>query len=159
MPQNSHWLQSSRMFRKEFLCLQSRLILDLAWMMLWLVVDDLMVVGLAVPDFEGKQIDIWVQSRAFCFHFAGKAKDIEETEENVLPTPMFYCHTCLLLFLLHRFHEFDKIFPKGIWKSYCWSWDINTKVFCSHFCVTYWCLYVASHCVCSLNPSISKAST
>ena len=47
--------QSSRMFRKEFLC---QLILDLAWMMLWLVVDDLMVVGLAVPDFEGKQIDI-----------------------------------------------------------------------------------------------------
>ena len=29
--------------------------------------------------------------------------------------------------------EFDKIFPKGISKSYCWSWDINTKVFCSHF--------------------------
>ena len=32
-------------------------------------------------DLEGKQIDIWVQSHAFCFHLSPKAKDGEYSQK------------------------------------------------------------------------------
>ena len=44
------------------------------------VVDFFALVVVAV-DLEGKQIDIWVQSHAFCFHLSPKAKDGEYSQK------------------------------------------------------------------------------